>query len=328
MKNPVISIIIPVYNAEEYLRRCLDSFVAQTFTDWEVWLIDDGSTDRSGAICDEYADRDSRFCVIHKENGGVASARQAGVDNARGEYSIHADADDFVEPAMLADMLSYIRETGADLVVTDFYGENKRGFRYVSRQRPTGNTTSQLIDDVIHGRVHGSLCNKLMRHDLYKKYNLRFFNGVDYCEDVLILAQLARHSQRVVSLTRAYYHYCYAPKSITRDISIKTYNMQKEYVKMLDKIGGGKSYLVRLAAHRAKLDALRNGLMTRDEYYSFFPSCKDVCIDTPNLESYLFGVTALGGHYRMAVAMFRTLQFFRKILSFMLSPVKHYLTSI
>ena len=96
MTNPLISIIVPVYNAEKYLSKCLDIIVAQSFADWECLLIDDGSPDGSGKICDEYATRDTRFRVFHKKNGGVSSARNLGLDNARGEWITFIDADDLI----------------------------------------------------------------------------------------------------------------------------------------------------------------------------------------------------------------------------------------
>ena len=102
--SPKISVIVPVYKAEAYLHRCVDSLLAQTFQDFEVLLVDDGSPDRSGEICDEYARKDSRVRVFHKENGGVSSARQYGMDHAQGEYTIHADPDDWVEPTMLEEL--------------------------------------------------------------------------------------------------------------------------------------------------------------------------------------------------------------------------------
>ena len=93
----MISIITPVYNAEKYLRCCIDSIIAQTFTDFELLLIDDGSKDKSGAICDEYAAKDARIRVFHKENGGVSSARNLGLDNAKGEWITFIDSDDWVK---------------------------------------------------------------------------------------------------------------------------------------------------------------------------------------------------------------------------------------
>ena len=95
--SPTISVIIPVYNTEMYLRRCIDSVLAQTYQDFELLLIDDGSKDSSGAICDEYAAKDARVRVFHKENGGVSSARNLGLDNARGEWVTFVDSDDYIE---------------------------------------------------------------------------------------------------------------------------------------------------------------------------------------------------------------------------------------
>lgn len=101
MKRPKISIIVPIYNVEHYLHRCIDSILAQTFTDWELLLIDDGSPDRSGKICDEYAKKETRIRVFHKENGGVSSARNLGLDEAQGEWVTFIDADDYILPCFI-----------------------------------------------------------------------------------------------------------------------------------------------------------------------------------------------------------------------------------
>lgn len=105
MNNPLISVIVPVYNVEKYLSRCIDSILSQTFTDFELLLIDDGSKDHSGSICDEYAKTDSRIRVFHKENGGVSSARNIGLDNAKGEWVSFVDADDIIEQDYFPDDL-------------------------------------------------------------------------------------------------------------------------------------------------------------------------------------------------------------------------------
>ena len=113
----LISIIVPIYNAEHQIHRLLDSLLLQTWNHFEVLLIDDGSTDRSGIICEEYTDRDPRFKVIHKQNGGVGTARQVGLDAAIGEFVIHADADDWIESSMLYDMLQKAEHSQADVVI-------------------------------------------------------------------------------------------------------------------------------------------------------------------------------------------------------------------
>ena len=111
--NPKISIIVPVYNAEKYIQRCVSSLLSQTFSDFEIILVDDGSTDNSGVICDEYAQTDSRLYSYHKQNGGVSSARQYGLKRAVGEYVIHADPDDWVENDMFEVMYSKAIEDNA-----------------------------------------------------------------------------------------------------------------------------------------------------------------------------------------------------------------------
>lgn len=108
MNNPVISIIIPVYKAEAYLLRCVNSIISQTFKDWELLLIDDGSPDNSGKICDEIQNqyKSLNIQVFHKSNGGVASARETGIQHATGEYSIHVDPDDWIDPTTLEEFLN------------------------------------------------------------------------------------------------------------------------------------------------------------------------------------------------------------------------------
>ena len=104
IKESVVSIIVPVYKVEKYVRQCVDSLLAQTYRNIEVILVDDGSPDNCGAICDEYAAKDCRVKVIHQQNGGVSVARQTGIDHATGEYSIHADPDDWVELTRLRNL--------------------------------------------------------------------------------------------------------------------------------------------------------------------------------------------------------------------------------
>ena len=128
-----VSVIVAVYNAAQYLRRCLDSLKNQTMKDFDVIIVDDGSTDDSFAICQEYAKLDNRFRVYHKENGGVSSARQYGVDqlDGMGIYSIHVDPDDWVEPTMLERMYEKASETDADIVMCDFYMDYNGNVIYI-----------------------------------------------------------------------------------------------------------------------------------------------------------------------------------------------------
>ena len=207
--QPLVSIIVPVYGAEQYLHRCLNSILAQTFTSWECILVDDGSKDRSGAICDEYAVRDNRFRVFHKENGGVSSARQFGMERmleSGSKYTIHADPDDWIEPDMLESLYQKAEETGADMVICDFY-INTRKTQILKRQNPESEKPEDVLKALFQ-RLHGSLWNKLIRSVCYKKADIRFPRGLNYCEDFYVnVCLLLKSISKVAYLPKAFYHY-------------------------------------------------------------------------------------------------------------------------
>lgn len=204
--NPKVSVIVPVYKAESYLRKCVDSLLVQTFTDFEMILVDDGSPDRSGEICDGYARKDSRVKVIHKSNGGVGTARQCGMDNACGEYTIHADPDDWVEPNMLEELYAKAVEYDADMVLCDFYSEVAPGESIYVEQRPVA-LSPRGIQNGLFQRLHGSLCNKLVRRACYKKGNVRIPDGLNVSEDLWVCLCLLEVVEKVAYLPKAYYHY-------------------------------------------------------------------------------------------------------------------------
>ena len=127
IKSPKISIIIPVYNVERYLQQCIDSILTQTFTDFELLLIDDGSTDGCSAICDEYAEKDDRIRVIHKPNSGISSTRNRGIDEACGEWLIFLDSDDaWANPNCLQKLYSYTKKLNLDLVRFEYQAVNEQ----------------------------------------------------------------------------------------------------------------------------------------------------------------------------------------------------------
>lgn len=203
--NPKISVIVPVYKAEKYLHRCVDSILAQTFIDFEVLLIDDGSPDRSGEICDEYAVKDPRVRVFHKENGGVSSARQSGIDNAQGEYTIHADPDDWVEPNMLEELYAKAKEDDADMVICDYYVNNVERQIY-EKQEPSGLGHETVLCELFQ-QLHGSCCNKLVKRACYIKYNVQFDIELSFCEDLYFHACLLKNNIKISYLSEAFYHY-------------------------------------------------------------------------------------------------------------------------
>lgn len=177
------SVIVPVYNAEKYLHRCVDSILVQSFTDFELLLINDGSKDNSGKICDEYAAKDSRIRVFHKENGGVSSARNLGLDNAKGDYIMFVDSDDYMFPQMCEHMVTTIESKNADLVVC---GTTESGGGYWRPVADKDYTLIQLKDnfvELLHSELLSPPWNKIFKRAIIGEE--RFLEGVSFGEDLI-----------------------------------------------------------------------------------------------------------------------------------------------
>lgn len=210
---PTISVIIPVYNTEKYLRRCIDSVLAQTYQDFELLLIDDGSEDSSGAICDEYAARDSRVKVFHKENGGVSSARNLGLDNARGEWITFVDSDDYIEEKFLK---SFEGNLDADLVVGNMIiCEDGKSRRDIGAHIVPGKYSP--IQSVLKGNLtNHAFCapwGKLFRKDCIG--DLHFDVRMTICEDTkFVYNYIAKAKDMRILSTDESSHYVYMYPSI------------------------------------------------------------------------------------------------------------------
>lgn len=235
MNNPKISIIVPVYKAEKYIRKCLDSIIAQTFSDWECILVDDGSPDESGAICDEYAAADSRFRVLHKENGGVSSARQKGLEAAIGDYIIHVDPDDWIEKGMLSELYWASQENNADIVMCDFFSDTINGSNYVC-QKPNSLQSVDIMRQLILQQLHGSCGNKLVRRECCLRHNAYFPENLIYWEDLFFWFNILPHNVKVLYLPQAFYHYMRTVNcnSLTYDKSDKKFESMKWITDYLD----------------------------------------------------------------------------------------------
>ena len=218
-----ISIIVPIYNMEKLMRKCLDSILAQTFQDYECLLIDDGSKDGSPAICDEYAAKDMRFKAFHKPNGGLSDARNYGLERAQGEYTIFADPDDWVDAEGLNKLYEKAKETKADIVMCDIYYNDSYRQSY-SKQEPTRLRHIEILKDLITGRVFGFTVNKLIRRELYKKYNLQYPIGLYGCEDQYTMCKLLKNDIKIAYVPIAFYHYMhYGQDSLSRHYDETTY---------------------------------------------------------------------------------------------------------
>lgn len=215
-QSELLSVIVPVYNVEQYLPRCMDSILAQTYPNLEIILVDDGARDASGKICDDYAARDPRIRVIHKENGGLSSARNAGLDAARGEYLAFVDSDDWIEPEAYETMLALARKYGAKLVCGGRYdvdgktGQRQPGLCPRKEERITGEEMAGRI--FLWDGCDSSACDKLYHRSLFRE--LRYPEG-KVCEDVPITYRIALQAGQVVLSDRPFYNYFHHPDSIT-----------------------------------------------------------------------------------------------------------------
>ena len=209
-----ISIIIPVYNTEEYLRPCLDSILSQSFTDYEVLLIDDGSSDESGRICDAYAQKDSRILVFHKENGGVSSARNCGIDNAQGEFIVFVDSDDLVTDGYL----EHLMESDADMVVTGLCKFGAKSYTIA----PTGRADFGISKLPIYWNTPPDMnylycypVAKRFRSSILREHRLRFDESLFFSEDMCFNMCYYVYAKSFTELP--YVDYRYRLINITRD---------------------------------------------------------------------------------------------------------------
>jgi len=267
MNKPLISIIVPIYNAEQYLHRSIDSILAQTFTGWELLLIDDGSPDRSGEICDEYAKKDNRVRVIHKENGGVSSARQKGQDEACGEYTIHVDPDDWVEPMMLEELYRKAKDDNADMVICDYY-MNEGSHQFYIKQEPTKLDNNVVLYELFQ-QLHGSCCNKLVRRACYSG-KANFPKGINCCEDLIWCIQVLKCNPKVSYLPKAYYHYILTTtisqsKSISAKRSLQDLRMLRELESLLS-----AKHKVLNAMYKRTVPYIMKRAMRTNSFDSFF----------------------------------------------------------
>ena len=253
-KNFLISIIVPVYNTEIFLQKCIDSILNQSYTNLEIIIVNDGSTDNSGYMCDTYAKKDKRIKVIHKENGGLSSARNVGLDICTGDYIAFVDSDDYIHPQFLEYMLKYCINYKSDITMCDYLSVNTD-----IDSLPLNSVETHIFmnsNDALHELVFGNkipliiCCNKLYRNNLFNK--LRFPEG-KFHEDEFVAHRLLHNANKICSIDQYLYYYRRNDKSITgtaysehnfdriigrleRADFLKTIGMREEYVDVLKDI--------------------------------------------------------------------------------------------
>lgn len=303
-----VSVIIPVYKAEQYIHHCLDSMLAQTFKDFEIILIDDGSPDKSGEICDSYAAADNRIKVIHKKNGGVSSARQCGIDHAVGEYTIHVDPDDWTEPDMLEALYSAAVAKNADIAVCDYFEDYHGKSRY--RKLHVPDNPDSCIRMLLDETLHSACWNKLIRRRLYTDYNIRFPQDMSMWEDMATIPRLFAHAGTVTYVPKALYHYTrdINPNAITKDITFGNCLTREKAVGILQDAFRGDPRLsedllyLKLKIRTALLQCCTNSSQLK-EAMLHYPEANAVLYSHPTISSYSKTVTWLCSHDMASSAM-------------------------
>lgn len=216
-KLPEITVIVPVYNNEKYLKKCMDSIAAQTYDNYEVILINDGSTDGSGRLCDSFAEKDERISVIHQENRGLASSRKRGVDAAKGKYITFVDSDDYIAPHMLETLYNHI--SNFDMVTCGFTVVQKDGSQKTKRTFEEGYVDFCSSKEAIYSffnrkYLYESAWGKLVRKGLY--YRIDMCEGAVPGEEICTTLQLLQLSKRVRALSEPMYYYRQNEEGISR----------------------------------------------------------------------------------------------------------------
>ena len=214
-----VSIIVPVYKVEDYIRECLDSILAQTYPYFELILVDDGSPDNCGRICDDYAKGDNRIKVVHKVNGGISSARNAGLEVAKGEWIMHVDGDDWIEPDMIESLIEAAQITGADMVIGDFV---KYGPSAGYNKLPTWSSDKKKSMTNYIAYVMTTIWGSIAKRSLYADHSLKSPDGISYCEDFHLIVRLCHFANKIVNVHRPFYNYRYRSTSIMSNMSRKT----------------------------------------------------------------------------------------------------------
>ena len=228
-QNVLISVIVPVYNVEAYLPRCVDSILAQTYQNLEIILVEDGTKDNCGAICDDYARKDARVRVLHKKNGGLSSARNAGIDVARGEYLNFVDSDDWIEPDAYEHMMAAATRYNVKLVCAGRYdvdaGKTEKTVGLCPRKEEVISGIELARRIFVWENVDSAACDKLYHRDLFR--DIRYPIG-KVCEDVPTTYRIALGAERVAMCAKPIYNYYHRPGSLSlAPVSEKTFHFSE-----------------------------------------------------------------------------------------------------
>ena len=271
MKRIKVSIIVPVYNAEKFLNRCVDSILAQSYRNFELLLIDDGSEDNSGVICDEYATIDNRIRVMHKDNTGVSSTRNMGLREAKGEYIVFVDSDDYIKSQMLEKMIQCAEKNNSDIVMCGYYLDKSGD---ISEAQMNYNEVYGNAESVKYGLLYlyytdyhnGLFClwNKMIKRTLCSVNNILFDISLKRGEDAWFIFQCLKHCKRVDYIPEACYYYCQNENSIMHSLYEDQY---EQWVKMRKRL---------LSENKILKFEIDYSLFYKEFYYKVVVYCRDL----------------------------------------------------
>lgn len=281
-----VSIIVPVYQVEKYIRQCVDSILAQTFTDFELILVDDGSKDKSGQICDEYARMDTRVKVIHKENGGAADTRNRGMDQAVGNYVMFVDSDDYIAPTMIEYLYQNILNENADIAVCNYlyFFENDRKKDFSTNVKSEVLTGKEIFYYRKNERNYGFwtvVWNKLMKRETVGK--VRFRSG-KYYEDEFWANEIYQMDIKIVTIPDCLYYYrqhensTMRQKKIARSLDLIEAYQERIYIYLKEQKYADQAYkvLVYSLEHLEESKRLVTNEAERKKYIQAEKCTKDV----------------------------------------------------
>ncbi len=216
MNPPTISIIVPVYKAEQHIKKCLDSIREQTYKDFEVIIVDDGSPDNSGRICDHYSELDTRFTTIHQKNKGASSARNTGLTQAKGKWVTFIDSDDWISPQYIE---NYFNGEMADIIFQGIQKEHRN--KTITQLRLDENPTKDFITDLLYieqNNLLGWSFNKILRNDIIKNNNIKFPIGISLREDLIFCLKYLQYAKSITWRDVTLYHYVEQSNSLISSI--------------------------------------------------------------------------------------------------------------
>ncbi|WP_077623688.1 glycosyltransferase family 2 protein [Sediminibacillus massiliensis] len=236
--NPFISVIVPVYNVEKHLSRCIESLLKQTYTHFEILLVNDGSTDKSGDICNYYKLKSNKIRVFHMSNKGVSSARNYGIEKCKGEYIQFVDSDDFVNETYISSMVNIIKDRSIDLVISGINqvessnGKIKQVKEIVSKV--SGFYKKPELKDIMPDLIESSYINycysKLIKRNLITKKQIRFDENISLGEDTLFVLEIIKASNKIYILSTAEYNY------LNHSDDTLTYKIRQDKFYILNKL--------------------------------------------------------------------------------------------